>query len=161
MYPKTQTRPASVKGFVSEDQTRLRETILNESVKTRGQLYFILQVLQESREGARQLGHDDWWDKINGWIDRLGAMYNSLLYLQSNVYEFGLNTKFMRLKDLQTELKNVRAVRTDPLFIKCLQEMPGAQNAPHNTIEEEMAMMAVENAAAQAAKFAPANDPWS
>jgi hypothetical protein len=155
IYPKTEKRP-----IASNDQVQLREKILKESVQTRAQLWFILGVMVAGREVAKQQSREDWTEQFNNWIDPLGSMYNMLLYLQSNVYEFGINTKFMRLKDLQSEMKRIKEVRTNPLFIRCLQEIPDALNAPVNTIEEEMAMLKAENDAARTAKF-EGPDPWA
>jgi hypothetical protein len=155
IYPKTE------KGHLaSVDQAQLRDRILKESTTTRAQLWYFLCALQLGREEAKQQQRQDWIEQINEWIDRLGAMYNSLLYLQANVYEFGLNTKFLRLRDLQNEMKHIKAIRTDRLVIKCFQQMPDALNVPVNTIEEEMAMFAAENEARKSAKFEEP-DPWA
>lgn len=155
IYPKTdKAHPPS------SDQVQLREKILKESLTTRGQLWYVLCAMQLSREVAKQQERPDWIEQINEWIDRLGAMYNSLLYLQVNVYEFGLHTKYLKLRDLQREMKNIKAIRTDPLVIKCFQEMPDALNAPVNTIEEEITMLQAENEAARAKKFEE-KDPWA
>lgn len=154
IYPKIE------KGFIASiDQVQLREKILSETVQTRAQLWFMLCTMQESRKEAKRRNRPDWVEQINEWIDRLGAMYNSLLYMQANVYEFGL-TKKLKVRALQAELRNIKAIRTDPLVIKCLQEMPDAVNVPVNTIEEEMAMLEAENEAARAAKF-QGPDPWA
>lgn len=154
IYPKIE------RGYVcSADQARLRAKILSESTQTRAQLWFILCVLEAGRAVAKKQDRPDWVEQTNHWIDRLGSMYNMLLFLQSNVYEFGNNTKFMRLKDLQDEMKKVKQIRTDPLVIKCLQQIPDAMNVPVNTIEEEMTMLKAENEANRAAKF-EGPDPW-
>jgi hypothetical protein len=155
IYPKIE------RGFVaSTDQAKLRAKILIESAQTRAQLWFILCVLGAGREVAKAQDRPGWVEQTSHWIDRLGSMYNMLLFLQSNVYEFGNNTKFMRLKDLQEEMKKIKQIRTDPLVIKCLQEIPDAMNVPVNTIEEEMALLKSQNDVAKAAKF-EGPDPWA